>query len=293
MTAAARDCVYTVQGQSESSTSGTVALVGVPWDENSSFLRGAALAPGKVRAALHSGESNLCSETGIDLSAEPRFRDLGDLVLGSGTVALGQIEQAVASTLAQGTRVLCLGGDHAITYPILRAYGATYVGLTVLQLDAHPDLYNEFDGNRHSHACAFARIMEEGLVKRLVQVGIRSTTTHQRSQAERFGVTVLEMREWQGDCCPGIEGPWYISLDLDVIDPGYAPGVSHHEPGGLTTRDVIRLIQGIRGPIVGADIVELNPKRDPLGVTAATAAKLLKELAARMLECDAGGSAAR
>ncbi len=271
---------------------GEVALIGVPWDENSTFMRGSALAPGQVRDALYSGESNLCTETGIDLGAEPRFRDLGDLELGSGAVVLGQIETAVADLLVQGARVLCLGGDHAITYPVLRAYGRTYREFSILHLDAHPDLYDEFDGNRHSHACPFARIMEERLAKRLVQVGIRNTTPHQRSQAERFGAIVHEMRDWRDGHHLGIEGPLYVSLDLDVLDPGFAPGVSHHEPGGLSTRDVIRLIQGVHGPIVGADIVELNPKRDPLGITAAAAAKLLKELAARMLEPASQGSAA-
>jgi len=80
------------------------------------------------------------------------------------------------------------------------------------------------------------------------------------------------------------KGPVYLSLDMDVLDPAFAPGVSHHEPGGLSTRDVIRLIQGLHAPLVGADIVEFNPQRDPLGITAMAAAKLLKEIAARMLQ---------
>ena len=90
--------------------------------------------------------------------------------------------------------MLTLGGDHAITYPILRAYGPHYPDLTILHIDAHPDLYDELEGDRLSHACPFARIMEAGLARRLVQVGVRTLNPHQRQQAERFGVKIFEMR---------------------------------------------------------------------------------------------------
>ena len=262
---------------------GNVVLVGVPWDENSSFLRGAALAPSRIREALRSGEMNLCAEDGTDLGVEPRWLDFGDLDLGSGGVALQQIEAAIAGLLERGARVQSLGGDHAITYPIVRAYGARHSCLTVLHLDAHPDLYDEFGGSRLSHACPFARILEEGLVARLVQVGVRTMNPHQRAQAERFGAEVIEMRQWQPGLEPELDGPLYVSIDLDVLDPAFAPGVSHHEPGGLSVREVLRLVQGLRAPVVGADIVELNPHRDLQGCTAMVAAKLLKEITAVML----------
>jgi len=265
---------------------GMVAVVGIPYDENSSFMRGPALAPARIREALHSGSANLCSEGGIDLGTEPRFRDLGDLELADGDAALGQIEKTIESLLEHDVYVLSLGGDHAITYPILRAYGKRYDQLNVLHLDAHPDLYDEYEGNRTSHACPFARIMEENLARRLVQVGIRTMNAHQRTQAERFGVEVIEMREWQPETGLDFEGPLYLSLDIDVLDPAFAPGVSHHEPGGLSTRDVLQLIQNLRVPIVGADIVEFNPRRDPLGITAMVAAKFLKEIAGRMVELN-------
>lgn len=262
---------------------GMVAVVGVPHDENSSFMRGAALAPAQIRQVLHAGSTNLCAENGIDLSLEPRFRDLGDLEL-SDVTAFEQIEKAMAGLLGHDVYALSLGGDHAITYPILRAYGKKYDKLSVLHLDAHPDLYDEFEGNRYSHACPLARIMEENLAAHLIQIGIRTMNPHQRTQAERFGVEVIEMRNWQPELHVDFEGPIYLSLDMDVLDPAFAPGVSHHEPGGLSTRDVLQLIQNLRVPIVGADIVEFNPKRDPLGITAMAAAKFLKEIAACVLE---------
>jgi len=262
-----------------------VAVVGVPYDENSSFMRGAALAPARIREVLHAGSTNLCSENGIDLGAEPRFHDLGDLELANDAAAFEQIEKAIANLLDHGVYVLSLGGDHAITYPILTAYGKKYDQLNILHLDAHPDLYDEFEGNHYSHACTFARIMEENSA-RLVQVGIRTINPHQRLQAERFGVEIIEMRKWQPESNVDFDGPVYVSLDMDVLDPAFAPGVSHHEPGGLSTRDALQLIQSLRVPIIGADIVEFNPKRDPLGITAMAAAKFLKEIAACMLESN-------
>jgi arginase family enzyme len=129
--------------------------------------------------------------------------------------------------------------------------------------------------------------MEEGLATRLVQVGIRTMNPHQQAQAGRFGVEVVDMRQWERGWKPEFAGPVYLSLDMDVLDPAFAPGVAHHEPGGLATRDVIGLIHNLGAlddvNVVGADIVEVNPQRDVLGITAIAAAKLLKEIAACML----------
>jgi len=126
--------------------------------------------------------------------------------------------------------------------------------------------------------------MEERLATRLVQVGIRTATGHQREQAKRFAVEVIDMRAFDAGTRPTIDVPVYVSIDLDGLDPAFAPGVSHCEPGGLTVRNVVEIIQQLPGPIVGADIVELNPSRDPSGVTAMVAAKLLRELISRMIE---------
>ena len=263
---------------------GTVAVVGVPLDENSSFLRGAALGPESMRAALRSGSANMSTELGIDLDSAEGWIDLGDLQLTTGENSLAQVERTVASILSTGARVLALGGDHSISYPVLRAYTKAYDDLTVLHIDAHPDTYDEYGGSRHSHACPFARIMEERPALKLVQVGIRTANSHQRDQARRFGITMIEMKDWTYSKMPKLNGPIYLSLDLDVLDPGFAPGVSHHEPGGMSTRDVIQIIHGLPNSLVGADIVELNPTRDPSGMTAMVAAKFYRELVGRMLK---------
>jgi arginase len=268
-----------------------VALLGVPWDAHSSFLRGPALAPRQIRAALHSGAMNLCAENGLDLGSDDRWRDVGDLAIPAGDeAALATITGAATAVLQQGGRLLALGGDHAVSFPLLRAYGEAHPGLTVLHIDAHPDLYDELDGDRLSHACPFARALEEGRIARLVQVGIRTLNPHQQAQARRFGVEVVEMRDWRPGMDLRLGGPLYLSLDLDALDPAFAPGVSHHEPGGFTTREVLGIIQSLPVPLVGVDLVEFNPVRDPSGTTAALAAKLVKELLAQML---GGGEALR
>ena len=122
--------------------------------------------------------------------------------------------------------------------------------------------------------------MEQGLATRLVQVGIRTLNRHCRQQAKRFGAEIVEMRSFSPEGVPIPPAPLYVSIDLDALDPAFAPGVSHHEPGGISTRELLQVLHRIEAPIVGADVVELNPARDRDGVTATLAAKLVKELAA-------------
>jgi agmatinase len=258
-----------------------IALIGVPWDENSSFLRGPAEAPPVVRAAFASESANMWSESGVDFGATP-IHDAGDVQPTTGAAMLDRITESIAALLDQGRQPISLGGDHAITYPVIKAFAKKYPRLSILHFDAHPDIYDEFQGNRYSHACPFARIMEEGLVERLVQVGIRTATGHQREQIERFGVEVIEMKDWRDDWPIDFDTPIYISFDVDGLDPAFAPGVSHREPGGLSTRQAVNVIHSVTAPVVGADIVEFNPRVDLNGMTAMVCAKLLKEIAAKM-----------
>jgi len=260
-----------------------VVVVGVPVDENSSFMRGAAAAPHHIREALHSGSTNLVAENGIDLKTDTRWRDAGDLGSAEEQPSFAKIEAHLDKLLGQGAAVIALGGDHSITIPLVRSHARAHAGLTILHLDAHPDLYDELDGSRVSHACPFARIMEEELAARMVSIGIRTATPHQQRQAERFGVETYGVTDDLSAAVASIRPPLYLSIDLDVLDPAFTPGVSHHEPGGLSTRDVHGILHGLPCPPIGADIVELNPERDLNGVTAMVAAKLLKEIIVRML----------
>lgn len=258
-------------------------LIGLPYDASSSYLRGAAKAPPLIRKALHSPAGNSWTEDLRDLTTAGGLNDAGDLSLPPTASARAQIQAGIADILKKGWRPLSLGGDHSVTYPILRAVHGVYPQLTILDLDAHPDLYEEFEGDRYSHACPFARVLEERLATRVVQVGIRTMTGHQRDQAARFKVEIIDMRAWASGVRPHLEGPVYLSVDLDGLDPAYAPGVSHREPGGLTVRDVLGLIQTSAGTLVGADIVEFNPLQDATDLTAKVAAKLIKEIASRMI----------
>ncbi len=269
---------------SDNLKSGMVAVVGVPFDAYSSFMQGAARAPAQIRKVMKSGAGNLCAESGIDLAARPDFIDLGDIDIAAAPDPIENIEASITALLSRRVRLISLGGDHAITYPVLKSFHQQFGRLEILQLDAHPDLYHSYEGNRFSNACPFARIMEEKLASRLVQIGIRTLNPHQKKQAERFGVEIITIAHIEKAAKLKLQGPLYLSIDLDVLDPAFAPGVSHQEPGGLATRQVIDLIQKLRAPIVGADIVEFNPRRDPTGMTAMVAAKILKEVSARMLE---------
>lgn len=262
-------------------------LIGLPYDAGSSFRRGAAAAPPLIRAALRSPASNLWSEALLDIGAPGALEDAGDLALPASPAARQAIEAALYRLLSEGRRPIALGGDHSVTYPILRALRPAWPELVVLHIDAHPDLYSEFEGDRFSHACTFARIMEEGLADRLIQVGVRTMNGHQQAQAGRYGVEVIDMRAWAAGQRPVLRGPIYVSIDVDALDPAFAPGVSHREPGGLSGREVLGLLQTLPGPLAGADVVEFNPSQDALGITAPVCAKLVKELASRMLEIAA------
>ncbi|MBC7987125.1 MAG: arginase family protein [Sphingomonadaceae bacterium] len=261
-----------------------VRLIGAPSDIHSSFLRGAAGAPAAIRAALSSDHGNSASESGLELGVDIAFEDAGDLALADRLDAVESDDALIFDTVARAaadrTVPIVLGGDHAVSVPVVAALAAAHGSLAILHIDAHPDLYDDFGGDPRSHASPFARIMEAGHARRLVQIGIRTLNRHCREQAERFGVEVIEMRGFAPDAVPMLQGPLYVSIDMDGFDPAFAPGVSHLEPGGLSVREVLAVLDRQTALLAGADVVELNPARDINGVTAILAAKLVKELAA-------------
>jgi arginase len=266
----------------DTAKAGRPVILGIPFDAHSSWLRGSAGAPPIIRVALTSDSSNSWTETAIDLGDEGTYCDAGDVQFVAPD-PFAAIEAQVGELLDQSLRPVCLGGDHSITYPVLRAFGKRIPGLTIIHFDAHPDLYDEFEGSRLSHACPFARVMEEGVAKHLIQVGIRTMNLHQRQQAKKFGVEVIEMRHLPALDRMKVDGPVYISFDMDALDPAFAPGISHREPGGMSVREAIAHLHAIRGTIAGADIVEYNPLQDNMQITATVAAKLLKEILGKMI----------
>lgn len=263
-----------------------IKLLGIPYDANSSFLKGPALAAPRIRLMETDGSANSFCEFGTEILNGKNYTDLGDMFFAETNpkAAYNQIKKRIEQELNIDCKTICFGGDHSVSFPIIESYSNKYKDLNVLHLDAHADLYDNFDNNPYSHASPFARLMEKGNIKSLTQVGIRTLNTHQKEQADRFNVQVVEMKDFNYDFLKTLKGPLYISLDLDVLDPAFAPGISHHEPGGLTTRELIKIIQNIEVPIVGADIVEYNPTRDLNNMTAMVAYKLFKELVYKMTE---------
>jgi agmatinase len=260
-------------------------LLGVGWDDHSSHARGPARAPAVIRAALQDAAGNRFASDLTDVLDPDILHDHGDCHLAGDGDDADRITAAATAVLEAGDALLTLGGDHAVTYPVMRAVAARWPGVRIVHVDAHPDLYDDFEGDPLSHASPFARIMEQGLAQRLLQIGIRADTPHLRAQADRFGVrtyppddidTALMAIAALGD------GPVYLSFDLDGLDPAFAPGVNHHEPGGLTVREALRIIEALPGRLVGADVVELAPARDVNGTTATVAARLVKEIVARI-----------
>lgn len=259
-----------------------VALLGIGSDHHSSFLKGAAEAPALIRESMFCPSSNSASETVVDVLSADLLTDMGDMVFSEREQPIAQIEHEITKLAKSGNIPLALGGDHAITYPIIKALSGQYSSLTILHFDAHPDLYDEFEGDRYSHACPFARIMELGCVNRLLQFGIRTANAHQKAQIAKFGVETHDMMFLQEhEINLNIRGPVYISIDMDCLDPAYAPGVSHREPGGMSVREVLNVIHQLRHQecqIIGADVVEYNPSRDIDNMTSVVAAKFVKEL---------------
>jgi agmatinase len=255
-----------------------IIIQGINYDDKSSFQKGPKLAPPLIREALHSYSHNLFAENGISIK-NLMIEDKKDFEISE----YFDIEEITRNHLDSNSKIFTLGGDHSITFPIIKAHHHKYPALDILQIDAHPDLYDKFEDDKFSHACPFARIMENGFAARLVQVGIRTLNTHQAEQAKKYKVEIHQMKNLDLSKISKFKNPLYISLDMDGFDPAFAPGVSHHEPGGLSSRQVINLIQSIEAEVIGADIVEYNPNRDFQNMTAFLAAKMMKEIIGKMM----------
>ncbi len=261
----------------------TVTLLGFSWDASSSYARGPALAPNIIRSLLFNEASSPYSLSGVDISDAIAAYDFAELPA-EAEVSRTAITDRVAKVVGEQNKPLSYGGDHSVTYPILRAMKEAHGALNILHIDAHPDLYEEFEGDRYSHACPFARAIEDGCVNNLVQVGIRSASPAQRVFGKKHDVVMLGAEEVDSIPYDKLIAPLYVSIDLDGIDPAFAPGVSHPEPGGLTVREVLSMLSTLPASPVGADIVEYNPERDINLMTAHVAARLTKELAAAMTQ---------
>lgn len=260
------------------------AIIGVPFDEKSSYMRGPAGGPAAIRAASSGAAINSWTELGVDLKTDIKLADRGDIDTdGDFRTVFSRIEAEVREVLKKGAVPLVLGGDHSISYPVVKAMAEKYASLDILHFDAHPDLYPDYAGDPYSHACSFTRIMEDRLARKIIQVGIRAATPQLKAAAVEFGIEMIEMKDFRENIKMNFKRPLYISFDIDALDPAFAPGVSHCEPGGLSTRQVINVIHALRANIVGMDMVEVNPLKDVSGITASAAVKILMEVMGKVI----------
>jgi agmatinase len=257
------------------------ALLGAPLDITTSFRSGTGQGPEAIRAASQVLE-DYSLELDRDLNAQA-FADLGDLPLVPGDLvgSLELIEQAVAHLVAAGGRPFLLGGEHLVTLPVVRALAAVYPDLAVLQFDAHADLRNHYLGWQLSHATVMRRVA--GIVgpAAVWQFGIRSADREEAAYG-RAHTHLYPGERLLAGCQAARQAlanrPVYITIDIDVCDPGFAPGTGTPEPGGTSPGKLLRGLRALAGlSVVGLDLVEVCPPYDPSGITAILAARLIRD----------------
>lgn len=245
----------------------SVRIIGFPWEEKSTLRRGAQLGPWAIRRHLISR-----GMLGGVVRADLNVRDGGVVALPPDDAAFQRMEQIVAEAVEAGEVPVVLGGDHTVTLPTLHALSKRYGALTVLWIDRHADLQPDFLGDRWSHACAAARLLEAGVVKALWLWGVRHVDRREIENARRWPVFRTEERpDWRHK----LGEAYYVSIDLDVLDPRFAPGASAGLEGGVRPEKLLELIHSLPDSLVGFDVVELNPRLDRAGTTARLAAEIV------------------
>jgi agmatinase len=281
-----------------------VAILGAPFDGGTTFRAGARYGPAGIReASLLLRPYN----DALDLLpfSERQVVDAGDA--GPNPVdivaAHAAIESDAASLHQQGARVLGLGGDHSVSLPFLRAAAATHGRLSLLQLYAHTDTWDSYFGSKLTHGTMFRRAAEEGVIDAhsSVQIGLRGSVYSSSDYAEnaQLGFTTLMARDFDRGGVQGaielavrqLRSPVYITVDIDCLDPAFAPGTGTPEAGGLTSRELLGTLRGLasRIDVASADVVEVSPPYDPTGATAVAGANAAYELIGLLVLSMRGG----
>ncbi|MHA1916839.1 MAG: agmatinase [Candidatus Ranarchaeia archaeon] len=275
-----------------SKKSATGGILGIPYDQNSSYRTGARFAPKSIRESSNSEMMNSFTENSIDITQYNSFFDFGDLdiITDSPSNADLRIRESVKELVNNYNFSFFLGGDHSITPPIIAEMSRKYPKLGLMYFDAHLDLYDGYNGSGFSHACSMRRIIEEKLIdpSKIIIIGARSMPDNHLEYAKTKGVKIIPITEFMNRDLKSIINEIndhfktipedYISVDMDVFDPGFAPGVSNPEPGGMVPRELIWLLHNFPKKVIGFDISELNPTYDVHRLTSILAAKLVKEL---------------
>ena len=262
-----------------------VVFLGVPLDVTSSYRSGYRFAPARIREASANLETYLTS-AGLDVFERLNISDLGDLVVTPTDLkATGErISQAVQRIHKDGKIPVLLGGEHTLTYFAPQPFE----DLFVVQLDAHRDLRDEYLGDKLCHATVMRRVLDHLPPERLLQVGIRSCSKEEAEFAREAKILTYSSEQLIDDA-PRIitevrklvgKARVYLTIDLDILDPAFAPGVATPEPGGPSTVEILRLVREFGKLNIWAfDVVELVPPHDD-GTTAFVAAKIIYELLA-------------
>lgn len=267
---------------SQKQNSAPLVFVGLPDASQSSYHRGSARGPQRIRSAYDGNCYNATTESCIELAGA--VADLGDLPSKSTWELTARSYQELAAWLFQIRKIpFFAGGDHAVTVPLIAALAELGEPVHIIQIDAHPDLYLDYEGSRSSHACTIARALEMSHVASVTQFGIRTMNASQMPQLERYRdrIHIFHARDLNS-ALPQLlhipaDAPVYLTVDLDGFDPAFAPGVSHPVPGGLTPRQMLNFIQHSNWKLVGMDAVEVNPDLDVNNQTAILAARVLHE----------------
>jgi len=267
-----------------------VAVVGVPFDSGVSYRPGARFGPAAIRQA-----SKLLRPYDPALGAYPfhdqQVADAGDIVANPFNLeeAIRQIEAGATDLLERAGHLLVMGGDHTISLPLLRAVAARQGPVAVVHFDAHLDTWDTYFGERYTHGTPFRRASEEGLLlkDRSVHIGIRGSLYDRQDLVDdkNLGFTVISAEEYEEHGVGGVverirerlrDGPAYISVDIDVLDPAHAPGTGTPEAGGLTSRELLATLRALRDVrLVGADVMEVAPPYDAGEVTSVAACHVM------------------
>ncbi len=276
-----------------------IGLVGIPWDAGTTNRPGPRHGPRQIRdnSAMVRRMHQVSGTVPYDIA---NCADLGDCPVNPADVqdGLKRIETWFKALIGKGIRPLVAGGDHLCSLPVLRAVGEKGP-IGMVHFDAHTDLYDEyFGGFKYTHGTPFRRAIEEGVLdpRRTVQIGIRGSMYDREdvAYAEKAGVRIIRIEEAMEKGPKAImeearrivgDKPTYVSFDIDMLDPVYAPGTGTPEIGGFTTFQAQQMLRALRGlHIVGADVVEVSPPFDASGVTAYAGATMMFEILCSMAE---------
>jgi agmatinase len=269
-----------------------VALLGIPFDTGTTTRPGPRYGPRHVRE-----QSSMIRPWNPVLKTNPfsrlRVADYGDLSINPLSIedTFARITDQLTGILAAGARALSIGGDHSILLPILRAMHQKFGPVGLVQFDAHNDTWGGYFGSPHSHGTPVRRAVEEDLLLKnhVLQVGLRGQVYSEDDFefGRKHGFHVITSEEFHRDGMKLVERilkkfrgrPLYVSLDIDVVDPAYAPGTGTPQVGGLTSVQILELVRALRGQkIISADVVEVSPPYDSSEITSLLAANLMYEL---------------